>query len=399
MLRDVTRRSLERLLDTGDLSATARRVTELRIGGAQAAAKKVDSLLARAGDGDRVRGAFKYHGSATGRYSAEGVQPQNLKRSTLEDVDAAIAAVMTGDEHVRKLYPHTPVLALVGDLVRPMIIAAPRHVLIGADFSSIESCVLAFLADESWKLDAYRRFYATQDPADEPYRKTAATLFGVSPAAVTKEQRAVGKICDLAFGYQGGVKAFRAFQPDEFTDAEVEAFKTGWRAAHPAIVRLWHTFDRAAVLAVQERGQVVDCGRVFLKCRGGFLRVKLPSGRVLSYPQPRIIKDKRGKPRVVFADNANGKFVDCRFGQGAYGGLWVENVTQAVARDLLTTAMLRVESAGYPIVLHVHDEVVCEVPEGFGSLEEFTRLMCRKPAWALELPIAASAWVGLRYCK
>ena len=122
-------------------------------------------------------------------------------------------------------------------------------------------------------------------------------------------------------------------------------------------------------------------------------------GRKISYPQPRIIEDKRGKHRVVFADNAAGKFVDCRFGQGAYGGLWTENIVQAIARDLLVEAMLRVEAAGYPIVLHVHDEIVCEVPIGFGSTEEFTRLMTRKPAWALELPIAASAWTGPRYCK
>ena len=101
----------------------------------------------------------------------------------------------------------------------------------------------------------------------------------------------------------------------------------------------------------------------------------------------------------MFADNAAGKFLDCRFGQGAYGGLWTENIVSGIARDLLADAMLRVEAAGYPIVLHVHDEIVCEVPIGFGSTEEFTRLMTRKPAWALELPIAASAWSGPRYCK
>jgi DNA polymerase bacteriophage-type len=101
----------------------------------------------------------------------------------------------------------------------------------------------------------------------------------------------------------------------------------------------------------------------------------------------------------VFADNSLGQFKDCRHGQGAYGGTWTENVVSAISRDLLTEAMQRIEAAGYPIVLHVHDEIACEVPISFGSTEEFTRLMVRHPSWALELPIAASAWSGCRYVK
>ena len=173
---------------------------------------------------------------------------------------------------------------------------------------------------------------------------------------------------------KGGLNAWRKFEPDKFTDDEVEQFKREWRAAHPAIVKFWHDIDRAAVLAVRERGQIVRCGRIDLKYIGAFLQLKLPWGRKISYPQPRIIEDKRHKHRVVFADNAAGQFVDCRHGQGAYGGLWTENIVSGIARDLLAEAMLRIEAAGYPIVLHVHDEIVCEVPIGFGSTEEFTHL-------------------------
>jgi DNA polymerase bacteriophage-type len=118
----------------------------------------------------------------------------------------------------------------------------------------------------------------------------------------------------------------------------------------------------------------------------------------LSYPQPRAVGDEQ-RQHIVFADNAAGQFCGCRGGQGAYGGLWTENVVSGIARDLLADAMLRIEAAGYPIILHVHDEIVAEVPEGFGGTEEFTKLMTRKPAWALELPIAAKAWTGARYKK
>ena len=180
---------------------------------------------------------------------------------------------------MKALYPRP--LAVVGDCSRSMITAAPGHVLIGGDFSAIESRVLAWVAGEEWKLDGYRRFDATHDPRDEPYCETACKIFRVPSGTYTKEspERRVGKTCDLAFGYQGGLNAWRKFQPDKFTDAEVETFKTEWRAAHPKIRRFWYDIDNAAVLAVRERGEIVRCGRIDLKCTGAFLQIKLPSGR------------------------------------------------------------------------------------------------------------------------
>ena len=147
---------------------------------------------------------------------------------------------------------------------------------------------------------------------------------------------------------KGGLGAFRNFLPDKFTDDEVETFKNEWRAAHPATVRFWNNIDRAAVLAVRERGRAVQCGRIELQSTGAFLRLRLPSGRTISYPRPRIIVDDRGGYRVVFADNTAGQFKDCRNGQGAYGGLWTENIVQGIARDLLAEAMLRDRSRRLP---------------------------------------------------
>jgi DNA polymerase bacteriophage-type len=396
-MQKLDRKAIERQLEKEALPSPVRRVLELRLGGAQAAAKKIDALLVRADNDNRVRGAFRYHGASTGRWAGQGFQPQNLKRPVVDDLDAAIAAVATCDyAHVRKLYDRP--LSVVGDCTRSMICAAPGHVLIGADFSSIESRVLACIAGEEWKLDAYRRYDAAHDPRDEPYCETACKIFGVPSGSYTKDaqERSVGKTCDLAFGYMGGLNAWRKFEPDRFTDAAVEEFKRQWRTAHPAIKRLWYDIDRAAWRAVRERGLVVHCGRVTFKSTGAFLFLKLPSGRKLAYPYPRIIGDER-EQHVLFADNGAGQFRDCRHGQGAYGGLWTENVVSGIARDLLAEAMLRIEAAGYAIVLHVHDEVVAEVP--IGGVEEFTQLMTRKPAWAPDLPIAASAWTGSRYCK
>jgi DNA polymerase len=219
------RKAIERQLEKEDLPPAVRRVLELRLGGAQAAVKKIDALLGRAGADHRVRGAFRYHGASTGRWAGEGFQPQNLKRPVAEDVDAAIAAVATGDyEHVCRLYPRP--LSVVGDCSRSMIVAAPGHVLIGADFSSIESRVLAWIAGEEWKLDAYRRYDATRDPRDEVYCETACKIFRVPSGSYTKgsPERSVGKTCDLAFGYMGGLGAWRKFEPDRFTDQEVEKF-------------------------------------------------------------------------------------------------------------------------------------------------------------------------------
>jgi len=401
--RSLNRKALKRQLEKDDLPPIVDRVVELRLGGAQSAVKKLDAMLLRAGSDDRVRGSFRFHGAATGRWSAEGFQPQNLKRPVVEDLPAAIAAVATGDyQHVKSIYPQP--LSVLGDCTRSSIIAASEHRFVGGDFSNIESRGLAWLVGENWKLESYRRYDATRDPKDEPYCITACKIYRKPPGSFTKDspERNVGKTCDLAFGYQGGLNAWRNFS-DEFSDAEVEAFKSAWRAQHPATCRFWYAIDDSAVLALRNIGQVVRCGRIDLKYTGAFLLIKLPSGRKISYPQPRLItvKDRcgRDRARVVFKDNSAGQFKDCRNGQGAYGGLWVENIVSGIARDLLAAAMLRVEAAGYPIVLHVHDELVCEVPEGFGSVDEFTQLMTRKPSWALELPISANAWMGPRYCK
>ena len=277
------------------------RVLELRLGGAQAAVKKIDALLARAGADDRVRGAFRYHGASTGRWAGEGFQPQNLKRPAVEDLDAAIAAVGTGDyEHVRKLYPRP--LSIVGDCSRSddLCGAGARADRRRFQPRSRAACWRGLPA-KNGNSTAIAALTLRAIRAMSRIASTACKIFRVPAGSYTKNspERGVGKTCDLAFGYAGGLGAWRKFQPDQFSDQEVEKFKTEWRAAHPAIKRFWHKIDRAAWTAVRERGRITHCGPVAFRCAGAFLQLKLPSGRKLSYPQPRIIGDEREQSRCV----------------------------------------------------------------------------------------------------
>ena len=312
------------------------RALELRQDGGQAAVKKIGTLLQRAGDDDRVRGALQFHKASTGRWAGEGFQPQNLKRPEVEDLEAAIAAVKTGDyEHVRSLYPRA--LSLLGDLGRSLIVAAPGHTLIGADFTAIECRVLAWVASEQWKLDAHRRFDATQDPRDEPYCVLACRMLHEPEGTFTPEspERRIGKYSDLACGYMGGAAAIERIAPGVFDEAKREQIKNEWRAAHPNIKNFWYEIDRAAWAAVQNRGSIVRCGPVAFRCVGTSLFLKLPSGRKLAYPNARtkLIDPQHGV--VLFNDNSAGRWRDCRDGRGAYGGIWTENIVQAISRDLL----------------------------------------------------------------
>jgi RecA-family ATPase len=347
----------------------------------------------------RVRGAFKFHGASTGRWTSHGIQLQNLKRPLVEDMDAAIAAVRTGSlDHMRRHYAQP--MSVIGDIARALICAQPGHRLIAADFSGVESRITAWLSGQQSKLDQWAKFDQTQDPKDEPY-----DLIGRSFGVAEQHARAIGKVADLAFGYAGGIGAWRKLAPnDPSTDEQIQRRQYAWREAHRQTWDFWTALNTRAVKAVSKPCEPVTFQRpgwqhLSFKSDGQFLRMLLPSGRAIAYPFPQLKTDAQGKPTVVFMDNAQGKWTECRNGEGAYGGIWLENAVQAVARDLFAAAMPRLEAAGYRIVLHVHDEIVAEVPEGFGSTEEFLRILTTPPEWATGLPIAAKVREGPRFCK
>lgn len=375
-IASLTKRSVAAVLAHGP-AADVRRLLELRREGARAAARKLDSLIAGTDADHRLRGAFRYCGASTGRWSGSRFQPQNLKRPETKNLNAAIDAIRAGDlQRVREL--GAP-LAIVGDVSRSMIRAAPGHILFGADFSAVESRVLAWIASEEWKLETYRKFDCTGDPALEPYCITATRILHRPITPDDEAGRQIGKTCDLAFGYGGGLGAWRRFdQSGTYTDNQVESFKTKWRLSHNATTYFWHKLENGLRQALRT-GQRINLGNLAAERHDGNLYLTLPSGRRLAYPQARLEPGKfAGTTQLVFKDNARGGWTDVR----GWHGIFAENVVSAIARDLLAAAMLRLDAAGYAIILHCHDECVCEVPESFGSREEFLDLMIALPEWA-----------------
>jgi len=436
---DLDKETVEQLL-ASTKDAKARRLLEIRQLGAHAAVKKIGAFLTRRGIDGRVRGEFQYHAAGTGRWSSRGVQVQNLKRLPDDfDYETAIKVINKGSQiYAAKIFSQP--LKAIGTLMRPMIIAANDHELWGADFSGIEARVTAWLAGQEDKLEVFRRYDRKEGP--DPYVVTAAAIYAKPTADIKKEERQIGKACELAFGFQGGVNAFRRFSPTgggsttpaqslwnkrhgkgrsggesgttttaDFSDKEVEKFRDAWRNAHPKIRAYWYALNDCFWDAIHNPGIIQSANRkveIVYDADAFCLPIiwtTLPSSRRLSYPDARVRRAMRFEQAngetgfssrgVYFKDNTAGRWRDVRM----YGGLACENVTQAVARDLLAEALKRLDAAGFKIVTHTHDEVVCEERKGSNRFEQFNDLMNMVPDWATGLPVMAKPWKHARYVK
>jgi DNA polymerase len=331
-------------------------------------------------------------------------------------------------------------MSVFSDMLRAMICAAPGHDLIAADYSNIEGRVLAWLAGEHWKVEAFRAY--DEGRGDDIYKITAGEILGKPAKAIDKNERqSHGKIPELALGFGGGVQAFHAMARiynASFTDEEAEAIKVRWREKHPKVKAFWYNLEEAAIDAVRNPGTVFKASKILFRMAGSFLWCRLPSGRSLCYPYPAIKEREapwfnREPSWVPCPDIDEAHFLyglDVRFDperraalvlakakkaalhfmgvdpltkqwceQNTYGGSLAENVTQAVARDILADGMLRLTQIGYNICMHCHDEVVIELPEAEEGLEDVCNIMRQAPKWATGLPLSVEGFRRKRYGK
>lgn len=398
-------------LDDPEVPAAVAEVLRIRQDFAKTSTAKLNRMHGSASSDHRLRGLFAFGATGTGRFAGRIAQPQNLPRPTIsqDEIETIIEFLKTHDAHESIAYLtvfHGKPMAMISNCLRGMLCAGPGLQLNAGDFANIEGRVLCWLAGEEWKLQAFRDYDAGS--GTDIYLLAASRIYNQPAGAFTKKspERQIGKVAELALGYQGGVGAFQTMAPNygvKIPDEQAEQIKVAWRALHPRIKQYWYDLENAAIEAVEYPGSILTVGpesaRVRFKKDGSFLWGLLPSGRALCYPYPELkqIMTPWGQEKyqlrykTVEDQTKQWTFTD------TYGGKLAENITQAVARDLLVEAMQRVDAAGLPIVLHVHDEIVTE--SSTDTLDELVRLMRIVPHWAAGLPIAVEGWSGFRYRK
>ena len=398
---------VENALDKFDLTPVARRVLELRKLLSRASAKKLYKMVNCAGSDGAIRGLLAYHGASTGRWAGRLVQPHNFPRGSIKDMDALIEIIRMRDVELLEMMYGDPMEAISSSL-RGMLISRPGKDFYVADFSSIEARALMWLAGEKKALEAFKKSDAGLGP--DIYCSFAESLYDRPIVKkVDKDERQLGKIGILGCGYQMSGKALKE-QAETQYKVMMDQAKADWivetyRSTYPNVKSLWYGLENAAVQAVLVGGIHSYNGikyEVVHDAAGCWLRCTLPNGRHIWYFDPEVNWEMMpwGKEKQCLSyqgrDNKNnGVWGRVR----TYGGMLTENVVQAIARDMMVESMLVVEYHGYAILLTVHDEIISEVDEGFGSLKEYEELMGRSPLWARDCPIGVEGWIGKRYRK
>jgi len=371
------------------------RLLQLRQEMAKTSIKKYMAIGRAICPDNHVRGLLQFYGAnRTGRWAGRLIQVHNLPQNHLQDLELAREIVKAGDyELLEMLYDSVP--GVLSELIRTAFIPPKGHRLIVADFSAIEARVLGWLAGEQWRLDVFQGH-------GRIYEASASQMFGVPVERIVKgnpeyELRQKGKISELALGYQGGINALVAMGAIDMglKEEELDGLVKAWRQANSHIVKYWYAIEDAAKKAVVKR-QPSAVGNVKFHVESGLLLITLPSGRKLSYIKPKLELNKFGREAISYEGIGESKQW-CQM--STYGGRLVENIVQAVARDCLADAMLRIDKAGYKIAMHIHDEVVITGPVDFGSVEEACDIMGQPISWAEGLPLKAAGFETYFYKK
>lgn len=364
----------------------------LRLLMAKTSVKKYEAMERSVSSDGRVHGLLQFYGAnRTGRWAGRLVQVQNLPQNHIIDLELARNLVKLGKyEDLELFYDSTP--NVLSELIRTAFVPQPGCRFVVADFSAIEARVLAWLAGEQWRLDVFTSH-------GKIYEASASAMFHVPIEEVTKGSplRQKGKISELALGYGGSVGALTSMGALDMglIEEELAPLVSTWRNANPHITKFWWDVDAAAIKAFTEKKKT-SVGKITLEYKSGILFIELPSGRKLSYIKPRMALNKFGRNGLTYEGIAKNK----KWSRiETYGPKLVENIVQGTARDLLAEAMLRVEKKGYTIVMHCHDEIIAEVPEGIGSVEEMSAAMAEQPDWAEGLPLRADGYECAFYKK
>ena len=402
----LAKNSVTAMLARDDLPDLVRQVLELRRDYGRTSTAKLRSLAATLSPADdRTRDYISFHAASTGRAGGRLIQPQNLPREsyTAEQWPVVLhdLANLTTDRFVAK-HSISPVAAIV-KLIRGAIIAAPGHVLCGGDFSKIELCVGAWLAMQEDLL-------ADLHHGVDPYRTFACTLYGITLDRVTDEQRQVCKSAVLGCQFGLGAEAFQRYAlatAKVAIDLETaQRIVTTFRETYNNFPVAWKATGRAALRAVDHPGSVHGClgEKVQFRCTPDrrWLTATLPSGRRLRYPRPHVVEEVNRFGNLVDVLKTYGvsQYTHQWGVENKHGSLLFQNCVSAIARDILTAATTRFEAVGLPVILHVHDELLAEVPVEHGVTHSVVHaLMTQRPAWTAGLPIDAECWVGTRYGK
>lgn len=397
-LPNLQKSTVEDAISSGLVTGSAKTVLQLRQAASKTSTAKYLAFEQRSRSDGRLRDILIYHTASTGRWGGAGVQPQNFPRGTIRDSIAASEVMRSGDlELVRMIYGEP--MAVFSSCLRNMIVAPKGRVLDVADYAAIEARVLFWVAKHE---DGLRAFFENRPM----YEEQASRIFAIEVASVTGDQRFVGKQSFLGCGYGMGDKKFQATCLSFGREISIElaglAVQT-YRETHWPVTVLWSNMQRAAIAAVDNMGTKYTINRVTWYAKGSFLWCILPSGRRLAYAQPSVEwlpPPWGGDPvRSLCFWGING-YTRKWERQRTYGGKLTENVVQAISRDLMAEAMLRIDSTGiWDLVLSVHDELIAERDIDKASNDGFCELMATLPPWASGCPVRVEGWAGKRYKK